>query len=878
MLTLSLNLNAAGPAIEPPPRERLKFNAGWSYLPGDPTGLGDAVDYPALKDWLLFRSNAFTRSPLPEVPAPALPAVKLASPGYDATAWRKLDLPHDWGIEGPFKMEYPGHTGKLPWWGVAWYRKDFTPPVGRAGDRYTLEVDGAMSYATVWCNGRLVGGWPYGYSSFHVDLTEHLRVGEPNTVAIRLDNPTDSSRWYPGGGIYRNVWLTRAPAVRVAQWGTKITTPEVSTEAATVKIETTLANHGASPVAVVIRSRLYRLVETSEGLLREVVAHDLRVVEEPGKTDTTIAPGRSASLTQTIPVPNPRLWSLAAPQRYIAVTKVLQGDVVLDEYETPFGIRRIEFTPDRGFLLNGERVTLQGVCMHHDLGALGAAFNLRAAERQLEILKEMGVNAIRLTHNPSAPEVLDLCDRMGLLAVAESFDCWIWGKTPNDYGRLFADWAERDLRALLRRDRNHPSLIMWSLGNEIVKIEAPENAEIARRLVAIVHEEDTSRGATAGLNNTPVGFNGHQHIYDVFGFNYRSMFYQKFREANPGIPVYGSETASTVSSRGEYFFPVTPDRNGGMSNFQMSSYDLYAPRWAWPPDREFAWLDDTPATLGEFVWTGFDYLGEPTPYTEDWSNLMNINDPEQLEALKKELLAMKEQQAPSRSSYFGIVDLAGFKKDRFYLYQARWRPDQPMAHILPHWNWPERVGQVTPVHVYTSGDEAELFVNGVSQGRKKRGPREYRLRWDDVVYAPGELRVAVYREGRPWVGTVRRTTGPAASLHLVADRATLRGDGLDLSFVTASVVDADGLVVPRASSLITFEIVEGPAEVLATDNGDATSHVPFQSSVRPAFNGLALAIVRPNAGQSGTIRLRATSPGLAPAELMLTSVVPVARP
>ncbi len=863
-----------------PLRERIDFNAGWRFQKGDPAGVvADELAYPKIKDWLLASANAFTLTPSPAPATPLTTTAACAQPDFDDAAWRKLDLPHDWGIEGPFKMEHPGHTGKLPWWGVGWYRKQFDLPVGdaSAGSRLYLDVDGAMSYASVWCNGRFAGGWPYGYSSFRVDLTPHLRPGARNTIAIRLDNPPDSSRWYPGGGVYRNVWLVKTPAVHVGHWGTQISTPEVTAEAATVKIVTTVANNGDSPVSVHVRSRLYRLVETADGAtVREPVAEDSR----PAAADlvSAIEPGRSAALAQTIPVANPRLWSLASPHRYIAVTRVFQGDVVLDEYETPFGIRHIEFTPDRGFRLNGERVTLQGVCMHHDLGALGAAFNLRAAERQLEILKEMGVNAVRLTHNPSAPEVLDLCDRMGLLAVAESFDCWIWGKTPNDYGRLFADWSERDLRALLRRDRNHPSLIMWSLGNEIVKVEAPENAEIARRLVAIAHEEDPTRGATAGLNNTPVGFNGHQHIYDVFGFNYRSMFYQKFREANPGIPVYGSETASTVSSRGEYFFPVTPDRNGGMSNFQMSSYDLYAPRWAWPPDQEFAWLDDTPATLGEFVWTGFDYLGEPTPYTEDWSNLMNISDPEQLEALKKELLAMKEQQAPSRSSYFGIVDLAGFKKDRFYLYQARWRPELPMAHILPHWSWPERVGQVTPVHVYTSGDEAELFLNGVSQGRKKRGPRDYRLRWDEVVYEPGELRVVAYREGRSWAESTRRTTGPAAALRLDPDRAELRGDGLDLSFVTASVVDADGLVVPRASSPITFEIVEGPAEVLATDNGDATSHVPFQSAVRPAYNGLALAIVRPRAGQGGTIRLRASSPGLEPAELTLKSVAPSARP
>jgi beta-galactosidase len=860
LLCEMVSLACAGEASLP---ERQSFNAGWHFQKGDPSGLADQLDYPKIKAWLLPLANGFARLPSPTPEGALTTMAEYAKPDFDDSGWRKLNLPHDWGIEGPFKQEYPGDTGKLPWWGAAWYRKQFQVPAADKSSRLYLDIDGAMAYATMWVNGSFAGGWPYGYSSFRVDLTPFIRFGESNVVAIRLDNPPESSRWYPGGGIYRNVWLVKTSAVHVAHWGTKITAPEVSPTAATVQIEARVDNDNGAAANVQVQTQLFRLVAKNGVETREPApSSDVAAVNAE--------PGKPSIVSQSIKVENPHLWNLEAPNLYVAVTRLTVDGKTVDEYETTFGIRKIEFTADRGFLLNGKRIPLQGVCNHHDLGALGAAFNVRAAQRQLEILKEMGVNALRTTHNPAAPELLDLCDRMGILVIGESFDCWHWGKTENDYARLFNDWSERDLRAMIRRDRNHPSIILWSVGNEIVKVEAPENAEIAKRLVGIVHEEDATRGATAGVNNTPVGFNGYQKTFDVFGFNYRSMFYQKFHEANPQIPVYGSETASTISSRGEYFFPVTEPKNGGMSDFQMSSYDLYAPRWAWPPDAEFKWLDQTLAALGEFVWTGFDYLGEPTPYGDDWSNLLNIQDAAEREKLKKELEAMGKLQAPSRSSYFGIVDLAGFKKDRFYLYQARWRPDLSMAHILPHWNWPGREGQVTPVHVYTSGDEAELFLNGKSLGRKKRGPLEYRLRWDDAKYEPGELKAVAYKEGRAWAEDTVRTAGPAQKIALKADRNALKSDGADLAFVTASLVDEDGHGVPNSDNAVDFE-VSGPAEIIGTDNGDATSHVSFQSKQRPAFNGLALAILRTKAGEAGTIRLKASSPGLKGSEVVLES-------
>ncbi len=452
----------------------------------------------------------------------------------------------------------------------------------------------------------------------------------------------------------------------------------------------------------------------------------------------------------------------------------------------------------------------------------------------------------------------------------EAFDAWRRAKKKNDYHLLFDDWHEKDLRALIRRDRNHPSVILWSTGNEIGEQGNAEGHKISAALTRIVHEEDPTRPVTAGANNLNAAYNGFQKTVDVFGYNYKPGEYGKFREKNPAIPLYSSESASTISSRGEYFFPVVEDKSKGQSDFQMSSYDLYAPRWATTPDAEFKAQDEFPFVFGEFVWTGFDYLGEPTPYNADVTNLLNFSDPEERARMEKELQELGKIKVPSRSSYFGIVDLAGFKKDRFYLYQARWRPALPMAHILPHWNWPERVGEVTPVHVYTSGDEAELFLNGRSLGRKKKERYQYRLRWDDVKYEPGELRVVTYKNGKQWAETRVRTTGPAAKLSMTADRARINADGRDLSFVTVTVADKDGLLVPRSKNRLRFEI-SGPGEIVAVDNGDATSHESFQSKEMNAYNGLCLVVVRTVANRAGANQAEARSDGLAVAELRLTS-------
>jgi beta-galactosidase len=847
-----------------PLRERVSIDAGWRFQKDDPPGTADRLSYANIKGWVTAGGSEFVPNSAEGARPEGNPGgdVAYAQRDFDDSAWRQLDLPHDWGIESPFHQEYPGDTGKLPWWGVGWYRKHLSISAGDRGRRCSIEIDGAMSYATVWLNGRFVGGWPYGYASFELDLTPYLDYGKDNVVAIRLDNPPDSSRWYPGGGIYRNVWLVKTGPVHVGHWGTYVTTPEVSQASAAVDIKVTVDNDTASTADVTVKTELYKLAPDGRIMGQAVASTPPARLSIPGGARQTSAAGTH--------IDNPALWNLRRPDRYMAVTTVEQQGKPVDRYETPFGVRTIKFDATKGFLLNGEHVRINGVCDHHDLGALGAALNTRALERQIELLKEMGANAIRTSHNPPAPELLELCDRMGVLVMDESFDCWQRGKRRNDYHLLFDDWHEKDFRAEIRRDRNHPCIIIWSIGNEIPEQYAPIGRQIAAELTRIVHEEDPTRPSSSACDQPNSATNGFQNAVDVFGYNYKPFLYAAFREKNPSIPLYGSETASTVSSRGEYFFPFTDNKNGGLADFQVSSYDLSAPPWATPPDPEFRGQDETPSVAGEFVWTGFDYLGEPTPYGGDTRRMPTFTDPAEQERRAKELQEQGKIAVPSRSSYFGILDLAGFKKDRFYLYQARWRPELPMAHILPHWNWPQRLGEVTPVHVYTSGDEAELFLNGRSLGRKKRGQYEYRLRWDDVKYEPGELKVVAYRRGKRWAEDVMKTTGPAARLLLTADRARIKADGRDLSFVTVTVADQNRRLVPRSKNRIRFEVA-GPGEIVAVDNGDATNHEPFHARERNAYNGLCLVIVRAKAGMPGRISLKAQSEGLTAAEIILSA-------
>jgi len=839
-------------------RARLSFNEGWRFMKGDPGEVGDKLRYSAIKPWVVATGADFTtNAPAPRPEGSLGEDVAYTQGAFDDAAWRSLNLPHDWGVEGAFKQELPGNTGRLPWAGIGWYRKHFSVPAEDQGKQFRLEVDGAMAYAMVWLNGKYVGGWPYGYSSFCLDLTPFIKPGAENLIAIRLDNPPNSSRWYPGGGIYRNVWLLKTGPVHVGQWGAFVTTPEVTKTAAKVNVKVKVDNNSPGDAEVMVAADIYALDEHGKKTRAAVAAASPVALK--------VSANSSAACGLAAEIKSPALWGIDKPSRYTAVTEIRQGGKVVDAYETPFGVRSIKFTPDNGFLLNGERVPINGVCDHHDLGALGAAINTRALERQVELLKEMGCNAIRTSHNPPAPELLEACDRLGMVVMDEAFDCWARQKTPNDYHLLFPDWHEKDLRMLVRRDRNHPCVILWSIGNEIPEQGSQAGVRIGTELAGIVHSEDTTRPVTSACDNINSAFNGFQKVVDVFGYNYKPKGYARAREANPELPLFGSETASTVSSRGVYTFPVAgpagaainqgrrrsgtnapaePPPGLDVAAHHVSSYDLYYPPWATSPDAEFSGQEHNPSVAGEFVWTGFDYLGEPTP----WGG----------------------QNDPSRSSYFGIIDLAGLKKDRFYLYQAHWRPDFPMAHIVPHWTWPERVGQVTPVLVYTSGDEAELFLNGKSLGKRKQEKFEYRLRWDDAVYQPGELKVVAYKNGKRWAADTVKTAGPAARLELRAERDRITADGKDLSWATVTIADKNGVAVPRSKNHVHFEI-EGPAEIAAADNGDPTSFEPFQAPEHDAFNGLALAIVRAKPGQAGAIKLTAKSDGLKPASVTIRS-------
>jgi len=875
-------------------RERLSLNDGWRFQQGDPAGntvdlrydvrpgIGRrrddgpadarpeeaarlAAEKTVLKPWILPTANALIKDPAKRHARPAGDPgsdVAYVQAGFDDRDWQAVTLPHDWAIAGPFlRTGDVGGMGRLPSWGIGWYRRKLDLPAADAGKRLFLEVDGAMSYATVWLNGRLVGGWPYGYSSWRVDLTPYAVPGGENQLAIRLDNPPASSRWYPGGGLYRNVWLTKVSPVHVDQWGAFVTTPEVSQESATVSLEVTLANTAAEKTGVTVATELFAL-DAAGARTGEAVARFAPV-------ELTVGAGERATTRGTLALANPRLWGpppTQAPHRYVAVTRVTRAGEELDVYETKFGIRALTFDPERGVFVNGGKITLQGVNQHHDLGALGAAFNVRAAERQLEILREMGCNAIRLAHNPPAPELLELTDRLGFLVVNESFDIWERRKTPLDAHLVFPDWSEPDMRALVRRDRNSPSVIMWSIGNEVgEQYTDAAGAAVAKRLHDITREEDPTRPTTTAMNwakpDMPLPA-----VVDLISLNYQGEGirqepefegtdrirtppqYPHFKAKFPHKVIVTSESASAFSSRGVYLFPVSPlvsapvrDGRGGDSRTkQVTAYELHAVDFGSSADKVFASLDRHPYVAGEFVWTGWDYLGEPTPYYS------------------------------SRSSYSGIIDLAGFPKDRFWLYQARWRPDHPMAHLLPHWTWPERVGEVTPVHVFTSGDEAELFLNGRSLGRKQKGAFEYRLRWDEAVYEPGRLEVVAYKDGREWARDSVQTAGEPAALELQPDRATICADGQDLSFITVRVTDRDGVTAPRADPRIAFTL-EGPGEIVATDNGDATDLEPFPSPTRKAFSGLCLVIVRAKPGQAGAFKITATADGLRPATTEVTA-------
>ena len=836
-------------------RERININRDWRYQIDDPDGVGAALHYSRLKPYLLPCANDFIifgkRYQRPEGnPGENIAYVKS---DFDDSEWRHLNLPHDWAIEGPFNIDYNGSTGKLPYWGIRWYRKTLELSQDDAGKQIYLDIDGAMSYASVWCNGQYVGGWPYGYASFRLDLTPYIKAGQKNVLAIRLDNPDDTSRWYPGSGIYRNVWLVKTSPVHVEQWGTFVRNQQVDSEIAVMEMGVNIENHAGKDVQVKLQTSVYLQGKDGRPVGEEVTQSMTK--------DIAIKKDSWSSVRFQFKVDKPKLWDIDTPNCYVAVSRVFMDGKEMDSYETSFGIRTIEFNHDQGFMLNGQKVAIKGVCMHHDLGALGAAFNEVAAERQLRIMKEMGANAIRTSHNPPAPELVALCDRMGLMMQLELADTWQKGKRKNDYNLLFDDWSEADMRSLVRHYRNHPSVIMWSIGNEMPDQTTDQGVIIARNLTAYCHDEDPTRPTSLGCNKRDAVFRDIVNQVDIFGLNYFHKTYPVFKEQNPTRRYHASETSSATSSRGEYFFPVTTDVNDSRSGFQLSSYDMTTIGWGCAPEVQFKMNEEYPFMSGEFVWTGFDYLGEPTPYNKDLTNLLNFSDPNELEKARKELEELGKIKTPSRSSYFGIVDLCGFPKDRYYNYKSYWRPDVPTVHILPHWNWEERIGEITPVHIYTSGDAVELFLNGKSLGRREKAHSYDRLTWDDVRYEPGSLKAIAYKNGQKWAEELVETTGKPAALQVTAEKTELKNDGTDLSFIRVAVVDSQGRVVPRSKNHLKFSVT-GPAEIIATDNGDATSLLPFQLSERDAYNGLALVILRSQYMKQGKVVLTVESKGL----------------
>jgi len=770
-----------------------------------------------------------------------------ADSSLDDSGWEAVRVPHDWAIAGSFDEEHDlqftvimedgerkprnhsGRTGGLPHVGLGWYRRRFSLADDLQGKRVLVEFDGVMSHSTVYVNGQEVGSWPFGYASFAFDITDYVRFDEENVLAVRVDNKPGASRWYPGAGVYRHVRLTTLNPIHVAHWGTFVTITEIDGDAATANVRTELGNQSGTAQEATLTTAIL----DPDGRQVAVVSSDVSVSE-------------SEAVEQTLNIAGVQRWDVDAPKLYQAVSRASVGDKIVDEYTTRFGIRDVRFDADEGFFLNGRNLKLNGVCQHHDLGPLGSAVNRRGLERQLEILQDMGCNAIRTSHNPPTPELLDLCDEMGFLVIDEALDEWTVAKVDNGYHVLFDEWAEKDLVAMIRRDRNHPCVIMWSIGNEIGEQGREDGAEVAKFLTDICHREDPTRPVTAGFNNSDGAIkNGLADVVDIPGWNYKPFKYQEYHEQHPDWIMYGSENESCVSTRGEYYFPVEEEREVLRETLQVTSYDVAAPNWGYAPDREFEAQDACPFIMGEFVWTGFDYLGEPTPYKEQW---------------------------PSRSSYFGIIDLCGIPKDRFYLYQSKWAGKE-VLHLLPHWNWEGREGEVTPVHCYTSYDSAELFLNGKSLGVRKKNPDglfdRYRLIWDDVKYEPGELKVvALGDDGQPAAEQVVRTAGAPARVELSPDRSEIQADGDDLCYVTVRVTDAGANLCPLADNLVNFGI-DGPAEIVAVGNGDPTSLEPFRASRRRAFHGLCMLIVRSIEGEEGEVRVTAESDGLDPAEVMI---------
>ena len=929
---------AAGRASALGGRRAVNFNGGWKFCKGDQPGA--------------------------EVP------------DFDDSAWEAVRLPHDWAISGPFNPQENGYAGKLPWKGVGWYRKTFTLDKTDSGRCIYFDFDGVMAFPKVYVNDQLAGEWDYGYMSFRVDATKYVKFGGINVIAVCADTRRHGTRWYPGAGIYRKVTMTICHPVHVAHWGTLVTTPRVDDASATVRVRSTVENH----------------LDTAENVTIGVEILDpsrQQKLISPRKTVTTPANG-TCEFDQSVPIDEPQLWDTNSPQLYTAKIIVLVGDEVVDMETTTFGIRTFEFTADDGFHLNGRRVQLFGVNLHHDHGPLGATFYPRAMERQLEIMRDMGVNSIRTSHNPPAPELLDLCDRMGFVVWDECFDKWDATADRINSQPPLEQYGEKQIRNLVMRDRNHPCVVVWSIGNEIGEGSRDGvTMERVKFMSDFVRKYDSTRPVGMSCHIPGMAERPNFDALDLTGWNY-SRRYATYRQRYPDKPIIYSESASAISTRGFYELPLPSEKTQYSKQLQVDSYDLNAAAWSDIADAEFQLMENDRFVAGELVWTGFDYLGEPTPFTQE-----------------------------ARSSYFGIVDLCGIPKDRFYLYRSYWRPQASTVHILPHWNWPDRVGQNVPVFVYTNGDSAELFLNGKSLGRRTKGvlpdrpanfakrkavtasseelgkgnlmalandgdpstrwcaadssanqwwqvdlgqvqpvrylliefEREaknfgyqvktstdastwqviaskdtsrfpqwggptqafhdvnaparylrieftqlqggawagirefgaypaktessyydatykYRLRWNDVVYEPGELKAVAYKDGSEIGQAIMRTAGGPAAIRLTPDRKELNVTGEDLCYILVEALDEKGTLCPSAENLIRFK-AEGPAEIAGVGNGNPLSLEPFQANSRKLFYGKAMLILRTREGQAGQVHVTAEGDGLTAANVTL---------
>jgi beta-galactosidase len=752
--------------------------------------------------------------------------------------WRLLNLPHDWSIEGKFSKDNPAKPegGALPG-GIGWYRKTFTVPVTSKSKLVYVDFDGVYQKSDVWINGHHLGFRPNGYISFRYELTPYLNFGGKNIIAVKVDNSVQpNSRWYSGSGIYRNVWLITTDKLAVDHWGTYVTTPKVSAELAKVNLSIRISNPVGNQPKFALKSVIYDMKDKP---VATAISNYLNPDVSKGSINSAI------TVIQDFTIENPVLWSVDNPSLYKIVAKVIEDNKVVDEYTTPLGIRDFNFDADKGFSLNGKPLKIFGVCEHHDLGSLGAAVNTRALERQLQILKAMGCNAIRTSHNPPAPELLDLCDKMGFIVMDEAFDCWEWEKVKYDYHLYFKEWHKRDLEDQVLRDRNHPSVMIWSIGNEIPQQSDTSALRLAPELAGIIHQLDKTRPITTA-NNDPGTHNKiiASGAVDLVGYNYNVNDFPNFHKRYPGKKFIGTETTSALETRGDYDMPSDSIRrwplygkNTGKMNADntVSAYDNVSTPWGSTHEETWKVIKKYDFLSGLFIWTGFDYLGEPTPYS--W---------------------------PSRSSYFGIIDLAGFPKDVYYMYQSEWT-HKTVLHIFPHWNW--MPGKTVDVWAYyNNADEVELYLNGKSAGIKKKTGDDLHVMWR-LKFEPGTLKAVSRKNGKVVLIREIHTAGKPAKIELTADRKNIKADGKDLSFITVKILDKDGNLVPDAGNLVTFKL-NGGAFIAGVDNGDEVSHDPFKANYRKAFNGLALAIVQAKE-KAGSITFTATSNGLQPATIVL---------